>query len=117
MIGPELLQSLYSDIRRRCQSKSDADSPWQNPLVPHDCVSAFMMAKRLTEEQVCNNYVAVAPEGHVYGFYFEKFGAQILSVFVDYPPRQMETRDGLAAIRGGRVLILEDDVISGVTRT
>ncbi len=72
------------------------------------------MAKLLTENQF-DRYLAVAPEGHVYGFFLEWLGARVLSVFVDYPPWQLETRDDLAVIRGGRVPILEDDIISGVT--
>ncbi len=115
MINLKLLEQLSRDAYRHCSSKGDADSPWQNPLAPDDCVSAFMMAKTLTEKRLFDHYVAVAPEGHVYGFFFEKFGAKVLSVFVDYPPRKLEMRDDLRVIRGGRVLILEDDVISGVT--
>lgn len=114
MISPDVLQSINKAIRRHVQSKGDADSPWQNPLVPQDCVAAFAMAKLLTQKQF-DHYLAVAPEGHVYGFFFERLGARVLSVFVDYPPRRLESRDDLTVIQGGRVLILEDDVISGVT--
>jgi hypoxanthine phosphoribosyltransferase len=59
--------------------------------------------------------VAVAPEGHVYGYFFERFGNSLLSVHVDYPPRRCEVLDDLGVIRSKRVLILEDDVASGTT--
>jgi hypothetical protein len=59
--------------------------------------------------------LAVAPEGHVYGYFFERLGIPVLSVHVGYPPRRVEVLDDLAVVRGGRVLLLEDDVVSGVT--
>ena len=74
-----------------------------------------MMAKLLTEKEVFDHCLAVAPEGHVYGFFFEGPGTQILPVLIAYPPKQLETRDDLTVSRDGRVLVLEDDVISGVT--
>ena len=46
---------------------------------------------------------------------FELLGATVLSVHVDYPPRRCEVLDDLSVVRDKRVLILEDDVISGVT--
>jgi len=52
--------------------------------------------------------------GH-YGYFFEQLGARILAVHVDYPPRRCEVLDDLSILRDGRVLILEDDVVSGVT--
>ena len=97
------------------QSKGYEEGPWVNPLTPVDCVDAFMMAKVLTEQNVFDHCVAVAPEGHVYGYFFERFGASILTVHVDYPPRRCEMLDDLSVIHDKRVLILEDDVASGLT--
>jgi hypothetical protein len=84
-------------------------------LTPIDSVSAFAMARFLTEENVFDVCVSVAPEGHVYGYFFERLGASVLSVHVDYPPRRCEILDDLELIRDRRVLILEDDVASGTT--
>ena len=39
----------------------------------------------------------------------------MLAVHVDYPPRNCEVLDDLSLLRGQRVLILEDDVVSGLT--
>jgi len=39
----------------------------------------------------------------------------VLSVFVDYPPTRCDSADDLTVLRGGRVLIVEDDVIGGRT--
>ncbi len=75
------------------------------------------MAQHLTQEVTFDRYIAVAPEGHVYGYFFEHFGAEVRAVFVDYPPRQFQEVDDLSVIRGQDALILEDDVISGTTLT
>jgi hypothetical protein len=73
------------------------------------------MAKRLSSEQWLDVCVAGAPEGHVYGYFFEAFGMPVLTVHVDYPPRRCEVFDDLDGIRGKRTLILEDDVASGTS--
>ena len=115
MVSQELLERVADAVRTHCRGRGYVPAPWLNPLVPHDSVAAWTMARRLTAEERFDDYVAVAPEGHVYGFFFEKFGASVLSVFVDYPPKHFAAVDDLARIRDRRVLILEDDVLSGVT--
>jgi hypoxanthine phosphoribosyltransferase len=74
-----------------------------------------MMARFLTEQEAFDHYLAVAPEGHVYGYFFEQLGTRVLTVHVDYPPRRCELLDDLSVLRDARVLIIEDDVVSGVT--
>lgn len=116
MVSGELLKLVASDVSRHCrQSKGYEDAPWVNPLVPQDCVAAFTLAKWLTDHAVFDHCVAVAPEGHILGYFFERLGARVLSVYVDYPPARIEVLDDLSVLRDGRVLILEDDVISGLT--
>ncbi len=116
MLKKELLDKVNAQVREHCErAKGYEEGPWVNPLVPTDCVSAFMMARLLTDQEAFNHYVAVAPEGHVYGYFFEQFGVRVLSVHVDYPPRRCTVLDDLSALRGRSVLILEDDVVSGVT--
>jgi len=116
MLDEELLDKVLSEVREHCRrAKGYEEGPWVNPLVPSDCVSALMMARILTEGEPFDQYVAVAPEGHVYGYFFERFGCRVLAVHVDYPPRRCDVLDDLSVLRDARVLILEDDVISGVT--
>jgi hypothetical protein len=116
MLNKELLEKVNAQIQTHCKrSKGYEEGPWVNPLVPVDCVSAFAMARVLTEREAFNHYVAVAPEGHVYGYFFEQLGVPVLSVYVDYPPRRCEVLDDLSGLRESSVLIIEDDVISGVT--
>ena len=117
MISSELLERVLAAVDKHVrESKGYETESWINPLRPVDSVAAFAMAKRLTEQRRFDYCVSVAPEGHVYGYFFEKcFGAPILSVHVDYPPRRCEILDDLSVIRGKRVLILEDDVASGLT--
>src|SRR5262249_33016168 len=86
-----------------------------NNFVPHDCVRAFAMTTFLVGSGRFDHYVAVAPEGHIYGYFFEKLDVQVLSGFADYPPTRFEPVDDLDIIKAGRVLIIEDDVIGGRT--
>ena len=116
MISQQLLDEVALQVRQHCrQAKGYEEGPWVNPLTPSDSVSAFMMARFLTEKKTFDHYVSVAPEGHVYGYFFERLGVPILSVHVDYPPRRCELLDDLSVLRHARVLILEDDVVSGIT--
>jgi hypothetical protein len=117
MISQGLLEQVVAEVGKHVrESKGYETESWINPLTPVDSVAAFAMAKALTEQQLFDHCVSVAPEGHVYGYFFEKcFGASILSVHVDYPPRRCEVLDDLDPVRGKRVLILEDDVASGTT--
>ncbi|MBY0233171.1 MAG: hypothetical protein K2W96_28140, partial [Gemmataceae bacterium] len=50
-----------------------------------------------------------------YGWFLERLGARVLSVLVDYPPTLCVAEDDLSVLRGGRVLLIEDDVIGGRT--
>ena len=116
MVPVGLIDRVVAEVWQHCrQSKGYEDAPYVNPLVPVDCVSAFMMARLLIERRIFDHYVSVAPEGHVYGYFFEQLGQPILSVYVDYPPRSFAALDDLSPVRDGRVLILEDDVVSGIT--
>ena len=116
MVPVGLIDRVAADVWQYCrQSKGYEDAPYVNPLVPVDCVSALMMARLLIERRIFDHYVSVAPEGHVYGYFFEQLGQPILSVYVDYPPRSFAALDDLSPVRDGRVLILEDDVVSGIT--
>ncbi len=116
MLSQQLVDWVKADIRRHCrQSKGYEESGWVNPLEPHDCVSAFAMARHLKMQGAFDLCIAIAPEGHVYGYFFEKLGVPVLSVYVDYPPRRCRLLDDLSVIRDHRVLLLEDDVISGVS--
>jgi hypothetical protein len=112
MILQELLERVLSEVDKHVRaSKGYETESWINPLAPVDSVAAFTMARVLTEQHLFDVCISVAPEGHVYGYFFEKcFGASILSVHVDYPPRCCHVLDDLDAVRGKRVLILEDDV-------
>ncbi len=115
MISTQLLESVAELVRGHCAAKGDVKGRNWNPLTPHDSVAALAMARALTSSRAFDHYVAVAPEGHVYGFFFERLGARVLSIFVDYPPTRAESADPLSAVSGGRVLLIEDDVVSGIS--
>jgi hypothetical protein len=115
MIPRELLAQILADVRRHCEGKGHREGPGVNSFVPHDAAAAFAMARLLVGSGDFDHLVAVAPEGHIYGYFLERLGAKVLSVFADYPPTRCESADDLSVLRGGRVLIVEDDVIGGRT--
>ena len=115
-LAPELLERVDRQVEAHVrQSKGFEQDSMINPLVPVDTVAALAIAKQLIEQSRFDAFVAVATEGHVYGYFFEQFGAAVLSVHVDYPPRRCVLLDDFAVIKGQRLLILEDDVASGTT--
>ncbi len=116
MKPPGLMEFVIAEVSRHVRSSRGYETEsFVNPFTPVDSVSAFVLARTLTEQHEFDACVSVAPEGHVYGYFFQLFNAPIVSVHVDYPPRRCQTFEDLEAIRGKRVLILEDDVASGTT--
>lgn len=116
MVSEQLLNDVASLVDQHIRgSKGFEEESFLNPLTPTDCVAAFGMAQALAQARKFDHLVAVAPEGHVYGYFFQRLGNPVLSVHVDYPPRRCEILDDLEVLRGKRVLILEDDVASGTT--
>ncbi|MCA9135415.1 MAG: hypothetical protein KDB00_01615 [Planctomycetales bacterium] len=116
MVSRDLLDRVADAVGKHVRaSKGFEEESFVNPLMPVDCVAAFVMAEQLTREETFDFLVSVAPEGHVYGYFFEMLGNSVLSVHVDYPPRRCEMLDDLTVLEGRRVLILEDDVASGTT--
>jgi hypothetical protein len=109
----ELYKKVCEDIRRYCQAKGYREGDGVNNFVPHDAVAAFGMARLLAHWY--DRYVAVAPEGHIYGYFFERLDVPVLSVFTDYPPTRCTSDDDLSVLENQRVLLIEDDVVSGRT--
>jgi hypothetical protein len=114
MVPRQLLDAVLAGVRRHCQARGYREGPGVNNFVPHDAVAAFGMAERLVAARF-DHYLAVAPEGHIYGYFFERLGIPVLSVFTDYPPTQVSAEDDLRAVEARRVLLIEDDVIGGRT--
>ena len=115
MVPELLLQRVADDVKRHCAAKGYVRGPNWNLLTPNDSVAALAMARLLLGEARFDHLIAIAPEGHVYGYFFERLGGTVLSLTVDYPPRHVEVVDDLSIIRDQRVLLIEDDIISGVT--
>lgn len=56
----------------------------------------FHDGRLLTDQEAFDHYVVVAPEGRVYGYFFEQLRVPVLSVCVDYPPRRCAVLDEFA---------------------
>ena len=115
MVPPGVIERVVRQAREHCAARGYVAGPNWNPLEPHDPVAAWAVARSVVVSGRWDHYVAVAPEGHAYGYFFERLGVVVGSVFVDYPPRQVTEAEGLAAVAGRRVLLIEDDVVSGVS--
>jgi len=72
----ELLDRVAHQVRSHCAAKGYVSGPHWNPLTPRDSVAAFAMAQALFQGGRFDDYVAIAPEGHVYGYFFERLGAR-----------------------------------------
>src|SRR5436853_2509970 len=114
MIHRPILNAVLAQVRQHCQNKGYQEGPGVNNFAPHDGVGAFGMAQLLTALQF-DRYLAVAPEGHIYGFFFERLTVPVLSIFTDYPPTHCFAETDLRAIQDQRVLLIEDDIIGGRT--
>jgi hypothetical protein len=115
VVSTRLIELVARKAREHCVAKGYTTGRNWNPLTPQDSVAAWAMARDLTASGAFDTYIAVAPEGHAYGFFFEQLGATVLSIFVDYPPTRVESADDLSMVRGRRVLLIEDDVVSGIS--
>jgi hypothetical protein len=114
-IYSQVLQYVLEKIKSYCNERGAWEAPGVNNLVPHDCVNAYAIARYLVQDVGFDHYIAVAPEGHIYGYFFSRIGIPPLSVSVDYPPTKLMAIDDMLQIAGGSVLIIEDDVIGGGT--
>lgn len=107
-------RELCEDVRRHCEAKGYRDhEKGVNNFIPHDAIASYAMAKLLSER--FDNFVAIAPEGHIYGYFFERDGTMVLSVVADYPPTHCSSDDDLSVLKGKNVLLIEDEVVSGLT--
>ena len=86
-----------------------------NNFVPHDIVAAYAMASYLTSEKQFDRYIAVAPEGYIYGFFFSVLGHEHIDVHVDFPPTTCRALADLSVIHAQHILVIEDDIIGGST--
>lgn len=106
---------IREEVHSYCLSKGYQEGNGVNNFVPHDSVAAFQMAKLLTQQEPFEHYISIAPEGYIYSYFFERLGARILSIYTNYPPTRVETKDDLGVIKDAKVLLIEDDIIGGAT--
>lgn len=111
---PAATDALVALIRAHCERLGHREGPGVNNFIPHSGRHAYGMARLLIAERF-DHYLAIAPEGHVYGFFFEQLGQPVGAVHVDYPPTRVDLGIDLHALRGQSVLLIEDDVIGGRT--
>ncbi len=110
----EIYRAVCGAVKSYCEEKGYREGPGVNNFVPHDAILAFGMARHLVRDvDGFDHYLAVAPEGHIYGYFFEQFGVKTMEVHVPYPPDDIKVIDDLSVFRGQRVLLIEDDVLSG----
>ena len=110
----KLYQAVCKDVEKYCIEKGYIEGPGVNNFVPHDAVTAFGTAHRLVHEIGFDCYLAIAPEGHIYGYFFEKLGCKTMDVYVPYPADDsIQMTAKISEIKQKRILLIEDDVVSG----
>ncbi len=87
-------------------------------FIPHKQLEAVATSGELVASGRYDLGLSVEPEGCGYAYFFEMQGMRVLHVFADFDGKggidYRETED-LGPIRGKKVLIIEDDVQSGLT--
>lgn len=112
----DITNRVVAEVQRHCQSKGYSEGQGVNNFVPHDSVAAFQMARFLVGRKTFDHIIAIEPEGHIYGYFLECLGANVLSIYTDPPPATtVKVTEDLSRICGGKILLIEDDVISGST--
>ncbi|MBS3067486.1 hypothetical protein J4450_02185 [Candidatus Micrarchaeota archaeon] len=85
---------------------------------PQSIRYAFTNARRIIESSAIDIGLSVEPEGCGYAYFFELHGLRVLHVFADFDGKggiDYRETEGLEALRGKRVLLIEDDVRTGQT--
>ncbi len=74
MVPRTLMERVLSNVDRHVRASRGYEvESFINPLTPGDSVAAFPMASSLTAQKAFNVCVSVAPEGHVYSYFFQGF--------------------------------------------
>jgi hypoxanthine phosphoribosyltransferase len=85
----------------------------------YDLALSFSVISKLLRSNEYDEIVAVGPEAFSYAYLFELAGKKVLKLHVDEydktRDRPYRELDDLSQIKGKRVLLLEDDVVTGRT--
>lgn len=110
----EITARVYQEIEAHCVKRGGILGPNVNRFVPHDLVTSFAVARRLSTRY--QGFVAVAPEGHMYSWFLETLTRTVHSVWVNDPPATRCVSEGnLPDFAGKDILIVEDDLVSGAS--
>jgi len=113
MVSRQLLDAVLADVRRHCQAKGYARG--RGSTTSSRTARSPLSGWPSSWSPPGLTVLAIAPEGHIYGYFFERLSAPVLSVFTDYPPTRCTAEDDLRAVEGQGILLIEDDVIGGRT--
>jgi hypothetical protein len=87
-------------------------------FVPHMVLEAITNSRTLAESGAYDLGLSVEPEGCAYAYFFETQGMRILHVYADFDGKggiDYREVDDLGELRGKRILIIEDDIQTGLT--
>ncbi len=87
-------------------------------FIPHKQLEAVTTSRELVESGRYDLGLSVEPEGCAYAYFFEMQGMRVLHVFADFDGKggiDYRETERLDPLRGKNVLIIEDDVQSGLT--
>ena len=112
----EIFQLKTSEYFIRHLKKTDVERNIE-ATQPHDVFESLKLSRQIMQEKNFEVVLVIGPEGCKYAVPFELAGLPLVEIFIDDsdPARPYQALDDLEAIRGKKVLLLEDDVCSGAT--
>jgi hypoxanthine phosphoribosyltransferase len=110
-----LANARYLEAGRRCAS----DRNVKHEHLPRSYTVAFRAAMDAVQEVGYDTALIVGPEGFAYEPIFRDLGLAIAAVNIPEAvfngERSLKELDDLSKLKGSRVLVVEDDVVSGAT--
>jgi len=114
MLKVELLEKLVSQEALEYAEKHG----WGKVFKPHSRLESAVNADMIIRSGDIDIGLSVEPEGCAYAYFFETLGLGVLHVYAEFDGMggiDFQLAEPLDAMRGRRVLIIEDDIRSGLT--
>lgn len=87
-------------------------------FIPHGILESAANSWKIIEGKTVDIGLSIEPEGCAYAYFFDAQGMKVLHVFADFDGNggiDYRKIDELGNLEGKRVLLIEDDVQSGIT--
>lgn len=114
MLKAELLEKFSMDEAHLYSQQHG----WGRIFKPHTLLESSLNAERIIRSGEIDIGLSVEPEGCAYAYFFETLGLDVLHVYAEFDGKggiDFQLAQPLDALRGRRVLLIEDDIRTGLT--